>query len=88
MKNSPARSQDTERTHSRGGASSVPDSWREGPHAAGGGFNRRSLLRASTLMGGGGLIAQAALGSRASAHQIATGGAGRGKATLPTGIFW
>jgi 4-hydroxymandelate oxidase len=59
------------------------DSLREDTRADDGGFNRRNLLRASTLFGGGGLIAQSALGTRASAQQTApagaTGGEGRGR---------
>jgi 4-hydroxymandelate oxidase len=87
MKNTPAGIENTERTlaHSHSGAGSAPDSLREDTPAAEGGFNRRSLLKASTLMGGGGLIAQAALGSRASAQQTApagaTGGEGQGRLT-------
>jgi isopentenyl diphosphate isomerase/L-lactate dehydrogenase-like FMN-dependent dehydrogenase len=71
MKNSPAGIEN---------GNKALDSLREDTPADDGGFNRRNLLRASTLFGGGGLIAQAALGTRASAQQTApAGGEGRGR---------
>ena len=39
-----------------------------GEETPGGGFNRRNLLKASTLLGGGGLLAQAVLPSPAAAQ--------------------
>ena len=46
-----------------------------GAPADGGGFNRRNLLKASTLIGSGGLISQAVVPTRASAQQPAPSGA-------------
>ena len=71
MKNSPEGLENTEEALAqlRSRATSSPDSLREDPSADGSGFNRRNLLKASTLFGGGGLLAQAVVPSRASAQQ-------------------
>src|ERR1035437_4840610 len=53
-----------------------PDSPREDVPGEGG-FNRRSLLKVSTILGGGGLIAQTAIPARAAAQQPAPSGTPR-----------
>ena len=77
MKNSPESIENREEAlaQARSRATSAPDSLREDSPSDGGGFNRRNLLKASTLFGGGGLIAQAVVPSRASAQQTAPSGA-------------
>jgi 4-hydroxymandelate oxidase len=82
MKNSPESIENTEKgiVQPPSRATSAPDSLQDNSPADGGGFNRRNLLKASTLFGGGGLIAQAVLPSRASAQQTSPSGApGAGK---------
>jgi isopentenyl diphosphate isomerase/L-lactate dehydrogenase-like FMN-dependent dehydrogenase len=54
-----------------------PDAPREDLPGDGGGFNRRNLLKVSTILGGGGLIAQTAVPARAVAQQPAPSGAPR-----------
>lgn len=44
---------------------------REGTPADGGGFNRRNLLKVSTILGGGGLISQTLIPAKALAQQPA-----------------
>ena len=56
-------------------ATSEHDSLRDDAPAYGGGFNRRNLLKASTLLGGGGLIGQVVVPTRGSAQQPAQSGA-------------
>src|SRR5664280_556334 len=54
-----------------------PNAPREDVPGDGGGFNRRNLLKVSTILGGGGLIAQTAVPARAVAQQPANSGAPR-----------
>ena len=62
-------------------AMSEHDSLRDDTPADGGGFNRRNLLKASTFLGGGGLIGQVVVPARGSAQQPAPPGApGAGRA--------
>jgi isopentenyl diphosphate isomerase/L-lactate dehydrogenase-like FMN-dependent dehydrogenase len=79
MKNSPESIENRENTlaQPQSRATSADDSLREDSPSEGGGFNRRNLLKASTLFGGGGLIAQAMVPARASAQQTAPSGAPR-----------
>ncbi len=79
MKNSPESIENREDTlaQPQSRAISADDSLREDSPADGGGFNRRNLLKASTLFGGGGLLAQTMVPAQASAQQTAPSGAPR-----------
>ncbi len=77
MKNTPESIEHGEKmpAQPRSRAISASDSLREDTPADGGGLNRRILLKASTFLGGGGLVAQVGVPARASAQQASQSGA-------------
>lgn len=77
MKDSPESIENREKAlaQPRSSAASAPDLARDDSPADGAGFNRRNLLKAATLFGGGGLIAQSVVPTRVSAQQTAPSGA-------------